>query len=132
MRRRYDTQAFNGQVEKERRNTWILILMGLGILAFLVFFYTHHIGTEDVPTVPVLNAKSAAKAPPALVAPLPAPETTKAEAPPPPPPPPTNAYVTIDLGKGAPLWVDEKLVGNKIKTHDAELSPGKHAVKTKL
>lgn len=144
QRRRYDTGALVGDMKRERRNAVLLSLVGVTILVFLVVYFTRLRGTAvpEVPAVsgPVTPASSPAPlhpaasntsvTPPASTPAVAIPASAMSAATK--PAAVVSAMVQISLPKPGPVLIDGEVVAKKAKNYEAQLSPGKHKVATRI
>lgn len=122
-RQRYDTVALISRMRSERRIGPLLALLGITIVGYGAYYFWYE--GHELPWV----AKEAA--------PVVAPVTPVVEKKPEPPPPKVEepeqpAAIVIQLVRAGPLWLNEKLIGPKVKLHEVSLPAGAHVLRTKL
>ncbi len=128
-RRRFETQALVGELKRERRSFMWLALAATAVLGFLGLYVTLGMGTTAVPTVP-LEAQAPAPAPVAAPRPVAPPPVVASAAPA--APASNEAVLNIELPTPASLWINGKLIGDKVKTHTQKLPPGTQHFRTKV
>ena len=151
-------QILAEELRRERRCGFVLLILGFIVLAFLVVYFVYVIHSE-VPTVPVVVTSTPKKPvvtdqtigfkqPEEAQVPLESSVSTSNDERTMLPKPavlvPESNTVSVKQGefrsaevemvfsKAATLWIDGKLSGKNVKSHNATLSFGKHTIKVAL